>query len=163
MKKINSNIKEHICFYNTCIKELKEVHPNLTDEKLKSILENINVLDTKSIAIKGLLWPFGLSNRELLFIPLAMCFNTIRKMDDDTKKFICKLFSIWVDLLYTFGVFYFLMSWFSPGRIDIGMLFLPLGCSFIYYMASRFFNYSYLISEVEWYYYQESRKEKKDI
>lgn len=158
MKKINSNIEEHICFYNTCIKELKEAHPNLTDEKLKGILENINVLDTKSIAIWGLLWPLGISNRELLFIPLAICFNTIRRMDDNTKKFICKLFSIWVDLLYFFGIFYFLTSWFSTERTQIEMLFLPLGCSFIYYMASRFFNYSYLISEVEWYYDQEKKR-----
>lgn len=157
MEKINPDLQEHVCFYNACIRDLKEAHPDLTDEKLMEILKDIDFLNTKSIAIKALLWPFGISSRELLFAPLARCFNIVRRVGDNTTKFVCKLFSIGVDLLYTLGVFYFMLSWFSPGRTDVGMLFLPLGCSFIYYMASRFFNYTYLVTEVEWYYHQKEK------
>lgn len=158
MRTINPDLQEHVCFFNTIIKELKEDYPDLTDEKLMRILDGVEVLDTKKIAIEGFLWPYRIKRRDLLFKPLATCFKTIRSLKENTIEAICAVFSKVVDFLYVIGLCSFLISLFSPERTQIEMLFGPLACSFIYFMASRFFNLTYLITVVQKYYFEHENK-----
>ena len=79
MEILNPEIQEHISFYDASIKELKEAHPDLTDEKLRDILRGITFLNTKDIAIKGFLFPFGIMGRHLFFYPiLASCVSVVK-------------------------------------------------------------------------------------
>lgn len=162
MEILNPEIQEHISFYDTSIKELKEAHPDLTDEKLKDILHGITFLNTKDIALKGFFWPFGIIGRDKFFYPIILSYVSVTKVGRRTIDFICGLISYLTDLFYCIGMFYFILSWFSPGPIKWFELIFPLGCSFIYYVTSRFFNCSHLITEVEWYYLEQKKKESAE-
>lgn len=159
MEILNPEVQEHISFYDASIKELKEAHPDLTDEKLKNILHDINFLDTKDIAIRGFFWPFGIVGRDKFFYPIVVSCVSVSKVGKRTIDVICSIISYMTDFFYCIGMFYFILSWFSPGHVRWFELIFPLACSFIYYITSRFFNCSHLITEVEWYYLEQKKKE----
>jgi hypothetical protein len=166
MEILNPEIQEHISFYDASIKELKEVHPDLTDERLRDILRDVTFVNTKDIAIKGFLFPFGIMGRHLFFYPILASCVSVAKVGRKTIDFISTALSLITDFLYCMGMFDFIISWFTPGMIKWHELILPLACSFIYYITSRFFNCSHLISEVECYYFErgkevESNRESK--
>lgn len=162
MEILNSEIQEHISFYDASIKELKEAHPDLTDEKLRDILHGITFLNTKDIAIKGFFFPFGIIGRHLFFYPILASCVSVARVGRKTIDFICAIISYMTDFLYCLGMIDFIVSWFTPGIIKWHELILPLVCSFIYYITSRFFNCSHLIAEVEYYYLEHGKKVKSD-
>lgn len=162
MEILNPEIQEHISFYDASIKELKEAHPDLTDEKLRDILRGITFLNTKDIAIKGFLFPFGIMGRHLFFYPILASCVSVAKVGRKTIDFVCAIISYMTDFLYCLGMIDFIVSWFTPGMIKWHELILPLVCSFIYYITSRFFNCSHLIAEVEYYYLEHGKKVESD-
>ena len=162
MEILNPEIQEHISFYDASIKELKEAHPDLTDEKLRDILHGITFLNTKDIAIKGFFFPFGIIGRHLFFYPILASCVSVARVGRKTIDFVCAVISYMTDFLYCLGMIDFIVSWFTPGMIKWHELILPLVCSFIYYITSRFFNCSHLIAEVEYYYLEHGKKVKSD-
>lgn len=162
MEILNPEIQEHISFYNASIKELKEAHPDLTDEKLRDILHGVTFINTKDIAIKGFFFPFRIIGRHLFFYPILASCVSVARVGRKTIDIICVLLSYMTDFIYCLGMIDFILSWFTPGIVKWHELILPLGCSFIYYTASRFFNYSYLIAEVENYYFEHKEKFNRD-
>jgi len=162
MEILNPEIQEHISFYDASIKELKEAHSDLTDEKLRDILHGITFLNTKDIAIKGFLFPFGIIGRHLFFYPILASCVSVARVGRKTIDFVCAILSYMTDFLYCLGMINFIVSWFTPGMIKWHELILPLACSFIYYITSRFFNCSHLIAEVEYYYLEHGKKVESD-
>ena len=93
MEILNPEVQEHISFYNASIKELKEAHPDLTDEKLRDILQKTTFLDTKDIALRGFFWPFGIVGRDKFFYPIIISCVSVTKVGRKTIDFICGLVS----------------------------------------------------------------------
>jgi hypothetical protein len=94
----------------------------------------------------------------LFFYPIVASCVSVARVGKKTIDFICAVISFMLDLLYCIGMIDFIVSWFSPGAVKWFELIFPWGCSLIYYIASRFFNCSYMIAEVESYYFEKEKK-----
>lgn len=153
MEILNSEVREHVLGYRGLLKDLKKDHPDLTDEKLTSIFQDKDLIDTRKIATDSLVWPYRVGSE--IFVPIVIYGlpRATRWTKEKVTK-VCNVVSFIVNWFWLYGIISFIFSLILSPRPDWLSLFLPIFASMTYYVEAKYFNMVYIISEVECYYYE---------
>lgn len=153
MEILNSEVRKHVLGYEGLLKDLKKDHPDLTDEKLTSILQDKDLIDTRKVATDSLIWPYQVGSE--IFVPIVR--YGIPKATRWTREKVmkaCNIVSFIVNWFWLYGIINFIFSLILSSRPDWLSLFLPVLASMAYYVEAKYFNMVYIIAEVECYYYE---------